>query len=105
MATKTTPFDAARYMGTVRAQKALLADALESGDAGYIANALGVIARARGMSEVARKAGVSRVALYKALSRDGDPKLTTVLGVMKSLGFKLSAHADRGRKLSHGSRV
>jgi probable addiction module antidote protein len=95
VATKTIPFDAARYMGSARAQKALLADALELGDAGYIANALGVIARARGMSEVARQAGVSRVALYKALSRDGDPKLTTLLGVMKSLGFKLSAQTAR----------
>ena len=91
MATKTFPFDAARYLDTPEAQAELLNDALETGDAGYIANALGVIARARGMSEVARGAGVTREALYKTLSQDGDPKLTTLLGVIRSLGFKLSA--------------
>lgn len=89
---QTTPFDAARYLTSPEAQAELLSDALESGDAGYIANALGVIARARGMTEVSRGAGVTREALYKTLSQDGDPKLTTLLGVMKSLGFKLSAH-------------
>jgi len=92
MATKTIPFDAARYLSTPEAQAELLNDALEIGDAGYIAHALGVIARARGMTEVARGAGVTREALYKTLSEDGDPKLTTLLGVIRSLGFKLSAH-------------
>ena len=51
MATKTIPFDAARYLSTPEAQAELLNDALEIGDAGYIAHALGVIARARGMSK------------------------------------------------------
>jgi probable addiction module antidote protein len=92
MPTETRLFDAARYLSSPEAQAELLSDALEVGDAGYIANALGVIARARGMTEVARGAGVTREALYKTLSQDGDPKLTTLLGVMKSLGFKLSAH-------------
>lgn len=89
MATKTIAFDAAEHLGSVRAQIELLTDAFETGDAGYIAKALGVIARARGMSEVARGAGVTREALYKALSEDGDPKLTTVIGVIKTLGFRL----------------
>jgi probable addiction module antidote protein len=93
MATKTLPFDPARYLGSPEAQAELLTDALETGDAGYIAHALGVIARARGMTDVARGAGVTREALYKTLSEDGDPRLTTLLGVMRSLGFKLSAHA------------
>jgi probable addiction module antidote protein len=66
---------------------------MASGDAGHIANALGVITRARGMTEVARGAGVTREALYRALSEDGDPRLTTLLGVMKSLGFRLSVEA------------
>jgi len=92
-------------MGSPRAQAALLSDALESGDAGYIANALGVIARARGMSEVARAAGVSRVALYKALNSDGDPKLTTLLGVMRSLGFVLSAHVSPPRRRTPGRKA
>jgi len=93
MATKTIPFDATEYLNSPESQAELLSDALESGDAGYIANALGVIARARGMTHVARRAGVTRESLYKALSHEGDPKLTTLLGVIKSLGFKLSAQS------------
>ena len=92
MTVKTTPFDAALYLDTPEAQAEVLNDALETGDAAYIANALGVIARARGMTQVARETGVTREALYKSLSLDGDPKLTTLLGVLKSLGFTLSAH-------------
>jgi probable addiction module antidote protein len=71
----------------------LIADALESGEAAYIAAALGVVARARGMAEVAREAGVTRASLYKALSENGDPQLTTLLGVMKALGLKLTVAA------------
>lgn len=97
MTTKTTPFDPARYLSSPESQAELLTDALEAGDAGYIANALGAIARARGMTEVARGAGVTREALYKTLSRTGDPKLTTLLGVIKSLGFTLSAQTVRRR--------
>lgn len=67
----------------------LLADAIESGHAGYLANALGTIARARGMAQVARAAGVTREALYKSLSEDGDPRLSTLLGVIKALKLKL----------------
>ena len=91
MAEKTLPFDEANYINNREDQAELLADAFESGDLGYIANALGIIARARGMSQVARDAGVTREALYKALSGDGDPKLSTVIGVVKALGLKLSA--------------
>ena len=93
MPTKTGPFDAARYFAAADQQAELLSGALENGDAGYIANPLGVIARARGMTDVAHGAGVTREALYKSLSLDGDPKLSTLLGVIKSLGFKLTAEA------------
>ena len=68
----------------------LLEDAMESGHAGYMANALGTIARARGMTQIAKDAGVTREALYKSLSADGDPRLSTLLGVMKALNLKLS---------------
>ena len=88
---KTEPFDAARYLVTPEAQAELLNDALASGDAAYIAQALGVIARARGMTEVAREAGVTREALYKSLSEDGDPRLTTLMGVTRALGVTLIA--------------
>ncbi len=88
---KTEPFDAARYLTNPEAQADLLNDALASGDAPYIAQALGVIARARGMTEVARGAGVTREALYKSLSEDGDPRLTTLMGVTRALGVTLTA--------------
>lgn len=89
---KTEPFDAARYLTSPEAQAELLNDALSNGNAAYVALALGVIARARGMTKVAREAGVTREALYKALSEDGDPRLTTLLGVARALGVTLSAH-------------
>lgn len=91
MAVKLKPFDAAQYLVTEEDHADLLADAFASGEVTYIANALGVIARAKGMSQVAREAGVTREALYKALSPSGDPKLSTLLGVMKALGISLSA--------------
>lgn len=91
---KTEPFDAARYLTSPLAQAELLNDALASGEASYVAHALGVIARARGMTEVARRAGVTREALYKALSEDGDPRLTTLLGVARALGVTLSARVE-----------
>jgi probable addiction module antidote protein len=88
---KTEEFDASLYLTTPDAQAELLSDALASGSAAYVAQALGVIARARGMTEVAREAGVTREALYKSLSEEGDPRLTTLLGVMRALGVTLSA--------------
>jgi probable addiction module antidote protein len=61
-----------------------------SDDAANVAAALGDIARARGMVQLARDTGISREGLYKALSRDGNPSLATVLKVMKALGLRLS---------------
>jgi probable addiction module antidote protein len=89
---KTEPFDAARYITDPEDQQDLLDDAFASGSASYIASALGVIARARGMTDVARKAGVTREALYKSLSESGDPRLTTLLGVARALGVTITAH-------------
>ncbi len=99
MSIKTTPFDPAEYLTTLEAQAELLNDAFASGDAGYIANALGTIARARGMTSVARGAGVTREALYKALTPTGDPKLTTFMNVLKTLKIDL-----RARPAADGSR-
>lgn len=100
MALKTTAFDAARYLDDHADQAELLSDALASGDAGYIANVLGIIARARGMSAVAKEAGVTREALYKALSNEGDPKLSTFFGVLRALKINLHADAETG---NHGT--
>ena len=90
MALETLPFDAAEYLADAEAQAELLAEAFETGNSTFIANALGVVARARGMTAIARDAGVTREALYKALSETGDPKLSTLLGVLRALGVKLS---------------
>ena len=90
MTIETLPFDAAHYLKRGEAQGELLRDAFASGEANYIAAALGTVARARGMTDVARTAGVTREALYRTLSAEGDPKLSTLLGVMKALDIKLS---------------
>jgi probable addiction module antidote protein len=86
---KLTRFDAAKYLEDEESQAAFLEDAAESGDSSYIAHALGVVARARGMTQVAKDAGVTREALYKALSQDGDPRLSTLMGVIKALNMKI----------------
>jgi probable addiction module antidote protein len=93
MTLETLPFDAAKYLATLQSQTELIADALESGEAAYIAAALGGVARARGMAEVAREAGGARASLYKALSENDDPRLTTLLGVIRALGLKLTVAA------------
>lgn len=90
MKREAKPFDAAKFFTTRESQTALLVEAFESGHAGYITQALGTVARARGMSDVARDAGVTREALYKALSGSGDPKLSTLLGIARALGFQLT---------------
>ena len=91
MAIETVPFDPAEHLGSAEGQAELLADAFATGDPSYIANALGIVARARGMTAVAKEAGVTREALYKALRPDGDPRLSTLLGVTKALGVKITA--------------
>ncbi len=87
---KTKPFDPAEYLDNDEAVASYMTDALETGDPSFVADALGVVARARGMSEVARQAGVSRESLYRALSAEGNPELGTVMRVMQALGLQLS---------------
>ena len=103
MAIRTIPFDAAPYLTNRKAQAELLSDAIESGNAGYIANALGTIARAQGMAAVAKEAGITREALYKSLSSVGDPRLSTLLGVTRALGLKLFIARGARRNRSTGS--
>jgi probable addiction module antidote protein len=93
MALETAPWDAAEYLTTPSRIATYLEAAFEDGDPGLIATALGDIARAKGMTQLASQAGVTREALYKALSPTGDPRLSTFLGVMKALGIKLKPHA------------
>lgn len=91
MSISTIPFDPAKFLDDNASQMELIKDALENGDENYLKNALNTVARARGMTKVARDAGITREALYKALSEKGDPKLSTLFGVMKALGIRLSA--------------
>ena len=90
MPIKTIPYDPADDLADEKDQVELLAEAFASGDQKFIASALGAVARARGMSTIAEKAGVTRPALYKALSETGDPQLSTLLGVVNALGLKLA---------------
>ncbi|HXT09383.1 MAG TPA: addiction module antidote protein, partial [Roseiarcus sp.] len=85
MRAETTPFDPAEYLDAEEDQIDLLRDAFASGDAAYIANAIGVVARARNVSKLARETGLTRAGLYKALSSEGDPKLSTIVGVLDAL--------------------
>ncbi len=93
--TVTTPYDVAEHLRTSEEMAAYLEACLEeaNGDAGFIAKALGDIARAKGMSQVARDAGLSRESLYKALSGDRSPAFDTILKVIGALGLKLRAEA------------
>lgn len=90
MATKTRKLELAEMFDTPESQAALLADALAEGDANYIAVALGVIARARGMTELARAADLPRQTLYRALAEGGNPTLDTTMRILKALGWKLT---------------
>lgn len=88
---RLTSFDPAELLDSDESLAAFMADAFESGDAGYIAQALGVVARARGMSEIARETGLSREQLYRSFSARGNPTLKTTLAVMKALHIDLTA--------------
>ena len=70
-----------------------ISDALATGDAAFIAKALGVVARTKGMAEIAAKTGLSREQLYRSFSENGNPTLKSTLAVMKALGIELSAKA------------
>lgn len=96
MTIETTAFDAAKFLGSDEAVAEFMADALDSGDAGYIAHALGVVARAKGMTQLAADTGLSRESLYKALSPTGNPTLSTLLSVMKAMNLRLDAHPISG---------
>ena len=89
--TVTTAWDPADHLKTEEDMAAYLEAALEEGDSNLIAAALGDIARAKGMSHVAREAGLGRESLYKALSPAGNPEFATILKVVAALGLQLHA--------------
>ena len=93
MSEKFTRYDTAEYLKTNEDMAAYLDACLEEAaeDPAFITHALGVIARARGMTQIARDTGLARENLYKALSADGNPEFGTILKVIKALGLKLHA--------------
>ncbi len=92
--TKTRPYDAAEYLENAEDMAAYLEAALEDGEPAVVVKALGTIARARGMSQIARDTGLGRESLYKALSPEGNPQFATVLKVVRALGLKLHAEPE-----------
>jgi probable addiction module antidote protein len=93
MAVTIRKWDAAEYLDSDEAITAFLAEAMEIGDQELIVLALNTVARARGMTQIAQDAGIARQALYKSLGEKGNPTLSTLLGVIKSLGLKFSVTA------------
>ncbi len=87
---ETTPFDPASHLETEEDILYYLEAAMEGNDPKHIASALGDVARSKGMSDIAKSAGVGRQALYKALSDDGNPTLETLTSVLSALGLSLT---------------
>lgn len=93
MALETFPYDTAAFLKTKEDIVAYLEAVFEDGDPALITAALGDIARAEGMTEVARQTGLTRASLYKALSPEGRPEFVTVLKVIKALGLRITVAA------------
>lgn len=104
MAIKTKPFDPVEYLDDLEGIEAYLQEALnvamEESDPAFLAQALGTVARARGMTTIAEAAGLSRESLYKALGSGGNPELGTVLRVVRALGLKLTIQSDDAARLT-----
>jgi len=101
MAARTKLFDPVDYLTSDEALAEYVSAALETGDPAFIADSLGIVARAKGMAKVARQARLGRESLRKALSADGHPEFATVLKVMQALGLRLTAsvgHSGAGRR-------
>jgi probable addiction module antidote protein len=90
---KTIPWDSAQYLETKEDIADYLEAVLEIGDPALLTHALGIVARAKGMAQIGKAAGLGRESLYKALSADGNPEFATVLKVIHALGLKLKVAA------------
>ena len=93
MTEKLTRYDPAADLNSDEAIAIFMAEAFQTNDAGYVAHALGVVARAKGMAQIASQTGLSREQLYRSFSENGNPTLKTKLAVMKALG--VGHRADR----------
>ena len=101
----TTRFDAADFLDTEKKQVAYITAALETGDADFVRVALGIVAKARGMSQVAKKAELNRESLYKALGETGNPEFSTVMRVMRALGLTLAARPAPSKRTAKKRRA
>src|ERR1700728_1794293 len=102
MGEKLNAFDPGGSPTSDDAIAALMEEAFKTEDAGYIAHALGVVARAKGMTQIANETGLSREQLYRSFSETGNPTLKTTIAVMKALGIALTAAAS-DPKISSGA--
>ena len=91
MAEKLTTNDPSADLSSDETIAIFMAEAFQTHDAGYVAHALGVVARAKGMAQIAGQTGLSREQLYRSFSENGNPTLKTTLAVMKALGIELTA--------------
>jgi len=105
MAVKTKRFDPADYLTTDEALAEYINAALETGDPAFIADSLGIVARAKGMAKVARQTGLGRESLYKALCAEGNPEFATVLKVVEALGLRLTAATGRSNSTRRRKRA
>lgn len=90
MSLKTMPFDAAKYLDNDETIAAYLTEAFRDGDPALIAAAIGDVARARGMSQLAKETGVTREALYQSFSQTGNPTLATMSKVLSAIGMEIT---------------
>jgi len=95
---KTSKFDPAEHLDTEEVQAELISEALETGDAKFSAHAIGTVARARAMTQLSKNSGVTREPLYRALSVEGDPRLSTLTSVLSALGIGLKAEVRVGQQ-------
>ena len=91
MSKKLTTYDPAEDLVSAQAIAVFMEEAFKTEDASYIAHALGVVARAKGMTQIAKDTGLSREQLYRSFSANGNPTLKTTIAVMKALGIELMA--------------
>jgi probable addiction module antidote protein len=94
-ADKLTNYDPAEDLNSDKAIEVFISEAFKTGDAAYIAHALGVVARARGMADVASSTGLSREQLYRSFSNRGNPTLKTTLAVINALGIRIAAKTTK----------
>lgn len=95
---RVSSYDSAAFLSTPELRQAYVEEALATRDPAFIATALGTVARAQGMADVARKSGLTRESLYKALSEKGNPAFATVLRVMDAMGLHLSVMPRAGQR-------